>query len=154
MDTPQPFTVSRNTIFKTLILTPSTAWILWLVVAVGSALIVVGCIADIRWLILGLIVCLTMAPTIAFFIFVSYMFDSEMVANFLHHTIERRPGNYLLHIYRQADEDEPIEVGKTWIESGSLTLFDYNIIRKETNGKYEVIYLKDSPLRILYVPRY
>ncbi|MDE5793221.1 MAG: hypothetical protein K2I08_00700 [Muribaculaceae bacterium] len=154
MDTPQPFTVSRNTIFKTLILTPSTAWILWLVVAVGLAFVVVGCIADIRWLILGLIVVLTMTPTIAFFIFVNFMFASEMVANFLHHTIERRPGSYLLHIYRKANEDEPIEAGKTWIESGSLTLFDCNIIRKKTESKYEVIYLKDSPLSILYVPRY
>lgn len=154
METPQPFTVSRNTIFKTLILTPSTAWILWMVVAIGIALIVIGSIADIRCLILGLIVCLTMAPTIAFFIFVNFMFASEMVANLLNHTVERRPGSYVLHIYRPANEDDPIEAGKTWIESGRLTLFDYNIIRIKSNSKYDVIFFKDSPLSILYVPKY
>ena len=135
-------------------LTPSTAWILWMVVAIGVALIVIGCIADIRCLILGLIICFTMAPSIAFFIFVNFMFASEMVANLLNHTIERRPGSYVLHIYRPANEDDPIEAGKTWIESGRLTFFDYNIIRKKIGNKYEVIFLKDSPLSILYVPRY
>lgn len=153
METYQPFTVSRNTVFKTLICTPSTAWLLWIVLVLGILLVAFGCIFDPRYLILGLIVCLTILPAMAFFIFVNYMFASEMVANLLHHTIERKPNGFLLRIYRPANQDEPIEAGKTWIESGRLTLFDSNIIRKKNINKYEVIFFKESPLSTLFVPK-
>ncbi len=153
METPQPFTVSRNTIFKTLVCTPSTGWVLWIIFSLGLFFIGIGCFVDLRYLILGLIVCLTVVPTTAFFIFVNYMFASEMVANLLHHTVERRPSGYLLRIYRPANQDDPIEVGKTWIESGRLSFFDSNIVRTKTSSKYQVIFLKDSALSILFVPR-
>lgn len=153
MEPSQPFTISRNTIFWTLITTPSTAWILWTVLIIGLALSVFGAIFDMRYLIMGLIVCLTVVPTMAFFLFVNYMFASEMVANLLHHTIERHNKGYLLRIYRPANQDEPIEAGKTWIESGRLSFFDYNIIRTKSTNEYDVIFLKDSPLNILYVPK-
>lgn len=154
MENLQPFTVSRSTIFKTLILSPSTGWLLWIVLAIGLGLIIIGCIVDLRYLILGLIVCLTMLPTMAFFLFVNYMFASEMVANLLHHTVERRDHGYLLRIFRPADQSDPIEAGKTWIESGRLTFFDSNVVRIKTTAEYEVVFLKNSPLSILYVPRY
>lgn len=76
-----------------------------------------------------------------------------MVANLLHHTIERKPNGFLLRIYRPANQDEPIEAGKTWIESGRLTLFDSNIIRKKNTNKYEVFFFKESPLSTLFVPK-
>lgn len=154
MENPQPFTLSRAIIFKTIILSPSTGWLLWIMMAIGLILIALGCFLDFRYLILGLIVILTALPAMAFFIFVNYMFASEMVANLLHHTVEQRPGGYLLRIYRPADQNDPIEKGKEWIESGRLTFFDYNIVKTKTTPKYEVIFLKDSPLAILYVPRY
>lgn len=154
METPQPFTVSRAIIFKTIILSPSTGWLLWIMMAIGLILSALGCFLDFRYLILGLIVILTALPAMAFFIFVNYMFASEMVANLLHHTVERRPGGYLLRIFRPADQNDPIEKGKEWIESGRLTFFDYNIVKTKTTSQYEVIFLKDSPLAILYVPRY
>lgn len=153
MESSQPFTVSRNTIFWTLITTPSTSWILWLVLVIGILLIALGCYADSRYLILGLVVCLSVLPAVAFFLFVNYMFNSDMVANLLNHTVERRNNGYMLRIYRPAKQDDPIEAGKTWIENGRLTFFDSNIIRKKITDKYEVIFFKDSPLRILYVPR-
>ncbi|MDE5870566.1 MAG: hypothetical protein K2H22_01265 [Muribaculaceae bacterium] len=145
--------MSRNTIFKTLVLTPSIGWILWLVLLIGLFLTALGCFVDMRYLLLGLIVCLTVLPTMAFFIFVNYMFASEMVANLLNHTVERRSNGYLLRIYRPANQDDPLENGKTWIESGRLTFFDSNVVRTKTTSEYEVVFLKDSPLSILYVPR-
>lgn len=153
METSQPFTVSRAIIFKTILLNPSTGWLLWIVLAIGLILTILGCFMDFRYLILGLIVILTAFPAMAFFVFVNYMFASEMVANLLHHTVERRSDGYLLRIFRPADKSDPIEKDKEWIESGRLTFFDYNIVKTKTTQDFEVVFLKDSPLSILYVPR-
>ena len=154
MEPTRPFTVSRATIFKTLILSPSTGWLLWIVFAVGLVLTILGCFLDPRYLILGLIVILTVFPAMAFFMFVNYMFATEMVANLLNHTVERRQSGYLLRIFRPADKSDPVEKDKEWIESGRLSFFDSNIVKTKITPKYEVVFLKDSPLSILYVPRY
>ncbi len=153
MELNQPFTISRNTVFWTLITTPATAWLLWIVVFIGLILIALGCFFDLRYLILGLIVCLTVLPTMAFFQFINYMFATEMVANLLNHTIERHNDGYLVRIFRPANQEEPIETGKTWIETGRLTLFDSNIIRTKSTNEYEVVFFKDSSLSILYIPK-
>ena len=153
MENPQPFTVSRNTIFKTLIFSRSTGWPIWLLSFLGFAATIIGCFYDVTYLILGLIVCLTVLPTMAFSLFVNYMFASEMVANLLNHTVERRSNGYHLRIFRPADQSDPHEAGKTWIESGRLTLFDSNVVRTESTTEYDVIFFKDSPLAILYVPK-
>ncbi len=153
MENSQPFTVSRNSIFATIIFTPSTGWPIWIAFLIGLILMAFGCFLDIRYIILGLIVILSVAPAMAFFIFVNYMFASEMVANLLNHTVERRLNGYTIHIFRPADQNEPIEKGKTWIESGRLTLFDSNVVKTKTTSRYEVVFFKDSPLGILYIPR-
>lgn len=150
----QPFTVSRNTIFRALIFTPSMGWPIWIVCLIGIILIVIGCFIDIRYLILGLIVVLTIIPTMTFFLFVKYMFATEIVANLLHHTVERKPNGYIVHIFRPANPEDPIEKDKIWIENGKLSLFDSNVIRKKTTFEYDVVFFKDSPLGILYIPRY
>ncbi|MDE7420894.1 MAG: hypothetical protein K2N35_11870 [Muribaculaceae bacterium] len=152
MDAPQPFAVSRNIVFMTLLANPSTGLFVWIILIIGLVFIVLGCFADVRFLILGLIICLTGLPAMAFFAFAKYMFASDMLANLLHHTVERHGDGYLLRIYRPANQDEPIEADKNWIESGKLTFSDSNIVKKKTIDEYEVIFFKDSPLRILYVP--
>lgn len=154
MEKTQPFTVSRNTIFWTFLTNPSTGLFIWIVLLIGLIFIGIGCFMDIRYLILGLIICLTALPAMAFFAFVNYMFASEMVANLLNHTVERHNNGYLLRIYRPANQDEPIEAGKNWIESGRFSLFDSNIIKKKFSNKYEIIFFRDSPLSVLFLPRY
>lgn len=154
METSRPFTVKRSTIFNSLFMSPSTGWPLWCVSLIGLILIALGCVFDVRYLILGLIFCLTLLPTIAFFIFVHHMFSTEMVANLLHHTVERRPNAYMVRIFRPADPSEPIEAGKEWIENGRLTLFYSNVVKTKTTSDYEIIFFKDSPLEILYLPRF
>lgn len=154
METSQPFTVSRNTIFKSLVFSPSIGWPLWAVLFIGLILTALGCFYDINYIILALIVCLTVLPAMAFFLFVKYMFATEMVANLIHHTIERHANSYVVHILRPAEQSDPLEKGKEWIETGRLTLFDSNIIRRKTTSEYEVLYYKDSLLDILYIPRY
>ncbi len=153
METSKLFAVSRNTIFKTLLSNPSTGWMLWLALLIGLAVTVYGCFADVRCLILGLIICLSVVPSMAFFIFVNYMFATEMVANLLDHTVERHNKGYLVRIYRPVNPDEQVEEDKTWIECGRFTLFDSNIVKQKTTSEYEVLFYKDSPLSILYVPR-
>ena len=154
METSQPFTVSRNTIFKTLVCTPSTGWSIWIVSLIGIILIAVGCFVDLRYLILGLIVILTVIPTMAFFLFVNYMFASEMVANLLHHSVEIQQDRYVVHIFRPANPEEPFEKDKTWIESGRFSLLESNIVKRKSTAQYDVIFFKDSPLGILYIPRF
>lgn len=82
------------------------------------------------------------------------MLASEMVANLLNHTIERRSNGYMIHIFRAADPHNSTEQGETWIESGRLSIFDYNIIKRKISGDYEILFLKDAPLGILFIPRY
>ncbi|MDE6023404.1 MAG: hypothetical protein K2G13_07880 [Muribaculaceae bacterium] len=151
---PQPFTVSRNIILKTLLLSPPTGWPIWLAFIIGFVLVLIGCFCDVRCLIIGLIIWLTVIPSMTFFMFVNYMFASEMVANLLNHTIEPRPNGYVVHIFRPADPHNSTEQGETWIESGRLSIFDYNIVKRKLSGDYEVLFLKDAPLGILFVPRY
>lgn len=153
METIHPFTVSRNIIFKTLILNPSTGWLLWIVFLIGLALIGLGSVVDLRYLVIGLIIWVGIIPTMAFFQFINYMFASEMVANLLHHTVECRPNGYLIRIYRPADPNDSNEKDETWIESGRLTIFDSSVVKRKLTNEYEVVFLKDAPLSMLYVPR-
>lgn len=152
MEATSLFSVNRATIFKTLFFTRSFGWSLWLVLAAGVVLIVLGALLDLRLLFLGLMMWFTVLPTIAFFQFVNYMFATDMVGNLLQHSVERRHDGYLLHIFRPAEPSVAVEQGKKWIESGRLTIFDSNVVKiKNTNG-YKVLFLKDSPLSLLYIP--
>lgn len=154
MDSNEPFTVKRITIFKTLLLAPAKGWPVWAAFFIGLLLTTAGCFIDLRFLLFGLIIWLTVVPMIALFQFVNFMLGSEMVANLLHHTIERRNSSYLIHIFRPADKSNPIEADKSWVESGRLTVFDTSVVKKSYTNDYEVLFLKDAPLSVLYLPRY
>lgn len=154
MDISQPFTVRRSIIFWTLLTTPSTGLFIWIVLILGFVFVVLGCLIDVRYLILGLIICLMALPAVVFFAFANYMLASKMVANILHHTVERHNDGYSLRIYRQANQEESDEDDNSWIEAGLLTFSDSNIVKRRTTNEYEVIFFKNSPLNILYVPRY
>lgn len=153
MQASQPFTVGRDTIFKTLISTPSSGWTIWIVLLIGIMFIAVGCFVDIRWLIIGMLICLAVVPALAFFIYFAYVLASDMVANVVHHTVERQSDGYVLRIFRKVD-DESGDAESAWIESQRLSIFDSNIVKVKTTNEYEIVFLKDSPLSILYVPRY
>ncbi|MDE6018780.1 MAG: hypothetical protein K2G85_08210 [Muribaculaceae bacterium] len=151
MESVQPFTVSRGTIFKTLVFKLSTGWPLWALFLIGVLIILIGSY-DLRWVVVGLIICLTVVPTLAFYLFIKHMFATEMVANLLNHTVECRSNSYIVHIFRPADQASPAEKGKDWVESGRLTLFEYNIVSKKITSDYQVLFFKNSPLEILYIP--
>lgn len=153
MENPQPFTVSRNLIFKTLIFTAKSGWPVWVIFIIGVLISVLGYFFDLRFLFVGLIVIFTMLPTTAFFIFTKYMFDSEMVANLLNHTVEKRPNGYLIHIFRPRDISDKCPEDVMWVESGRLTIFDSSVVKSRIMNGYEVLYLKDAPLSILFIPR-
>ena len=154
MDNPGPFKVRTSAVFKTLVFTPSSGWIIWTVLAIGIAFLAAGCFGDIRFLIVGLIVCLTFIPVMSFFIFAGYMSSSKRVANLLPHTVERIEDGYLIRIFRHADKGEEGEDENIWIETGRISLSDSNVVRKETTPDYEVVLFRDSNPGILYIPRF
>lgn len=154
MDNITPFSVKRMTILRTFLLSAATGWPVWATMLAGVILTVAGCIFDIRYVVFGLIICLTLTPALAMFLFVNFMLASEMVANLLNHTVERRTSSYVIHIFRPADKSNPIEEDKTWIESGRLTILDTSVVSRSFTNEYEVLFLKDAPLSVLYLPRY
>ena len=154
MDVGMPFSVERSAVFKTLLLTPSSGWPLWTAALTGVVLAVWGCLADIRLTVLGLMVCLAVIPCIAAFIYLFHTLAPEMVANLLPHTLERNPDGFLLRTWRRRDpEAEPEEDGE-WVESGRLELADADIVDRKTSYGYDILFFKDSRMKILYVPRF
>lgn len=133
--------------------TPAVGWPVWTLFSIGLVLISIGCFLDVRCLIIGLIIWFTVIPSVAFFLFTNYMFASEMVVNLLNHTVERRKDCYMVHIFRPRDDSDKVEEDKNWIESGLLTVFDYNIVNYKPADEYMLIYLKDSPVSMLYIPK-
>lgn len=150
---PNPFTVDRGTVFKTLLLSSATGWPIWSALCVGLFLIVVGGIFDIRWLVIGLMIWLAVIPAIAVFIFFSNALAPEIVANLLPHTLVRNEDGYDLLTFRHVDDEEDPESEVSWEQSGSISLSDSNILKKKTTFEYEILFFKDSPMRILYIPR-
>lgn len=125
-----------------------------MVLSVGVIFAMIACWGDLRFLILSLIVILTVFPSLAFFLSVKYMFAPDLLANFLSHTIEHQADGYCLRIYRPADQKDSLEADKMWIESETLFLFDSNVIIKKTTNDYDVVFFKNSPLSILFIPKY
>ena len=119
----------------------------------GVVFIAVGCFVDIRWLVIGILVCLAVVPAVAFFIYFAYVLASDMVANVIHHTVERLSDGYLLRIFRKV-YDEADDSEFAWIEADRLSISDSNIVKVKITDEYEIVFLKDSPLSILYIPRY
>lgn len=154
MDAVEPFCVERSAVCKTMLLTPSTGWPLWGVTGAGVVLMAVGFLADVRCLVLGLMICLAVAPCVAAFIFFSFTLAPGMVANLLPHTLERVPDGYVIRIWRRAGSDDAGEPEGEWEEAESFALADSDIVDRKTTCDYEMLYFKDSRMKILYVPRF
>lgn len=130
------------------------SWSVWLVGIIGIVTIVLGAIFDTRFLIVGLIICLTIMPMLAFFIYFSNILDSHIMLNVLPHTIESKPGGYLVRIYREDrhDDCDGNEV-KEWVETGRMTIFDFKVKKRVEKDDYSLLYLVDSPVKVLYIPK-
>ena len=153
MDAPGPFRVGRNIVLKDLILIPSIGWPVWVVMVIGLAVTAVGCFSDIRFIVLGLMICVSVVPAAVAFIYLSHTLSPDMVANLLPHTLERCPDGYLLRIWRRCDEDDSDD-DVTWMESGSIRLYDADIVASRTSFEYERLFFKNSLMKILYVPKF
>ncbi len=159
-----PFRVSREAVFKTMLLAPSSGWPVWVAGGVGLFLICFGSIMDIRWLLVGLMICVAVVPGIAALTYFNYTLSPEIVANMLPHTLERIPDGFLLRLWRHPDSDNDQESegetddgnagGEKWEQTAVMSLSDKKIVDRKTTNDYEVFYFKDSQLKILYVPRY
>lgn len=170
---PEFFTVSKAQMAAYLLTLPSVAWPLWVSAAAGVALTAAGAIADVRVMVLGLMVGLCATPVMAFFIFFSKMLDPAILVNLMPHTVEKRPDGYLVVTYRKqvASEAEGDKTDKAegnqagdgdkstreekyvWIEAGRLPVPEAKVVRRVERIDFSVLHLAGSPLTLLCVPR-
>ncbi len=152
MNPPDFIIVSKKELFYYLMCTPSVSWSLWLSGSVGVILVFIGAICSVRLMILGLIVCLTMSPIMAFFIYFTQLIDTHIMLNMLPHTIETRPERYFVTIFR-AEPAENENESPHWVETGTMTIFDSKVAKRVDKGDFTILHLVDSPVKVLYVPR-
>lgn len=172
---PDFFTVSKAQMAAYLLTLPSVAWPLWVSTAAGVALTAAGAIADVRVMVLGLMVGLCATPVMAFFIFFSKMLDPAILVNLMPHTVEKRPDGYLVVTYRKqiaaetegdkacvgADDEAAGEAGDkcagkekyVWIEAGRLPVPEAKVVRRVERIDFSVLHLAGSPVSLLCVPR-
>lgn len=170
---PDFFTVSKAQMAAYLLTLPAVAWPLWVSAAAGVVLVAVGAIADVRVMVLGLMVCLCATPVMAFFIFFSKMLDPSILVNLMPHTVEKRPDGYLVVTYRKqiaaepegeqagdgdksgvkADDKSAGEEKYVWIEAGRLPVPEAKVVRRVERIDFSVLHLVGSPLSLLCVPR-
>lgn len=158
---PAFFTVSKAQMASYLLTLPSVAWPLWVSAAAGLTLTAAGAIADVRVMLLGLMVGLCATPVMAFFIFFSKMLDPAILVNLMPHTVEKRPDGYLVVTYRKQVESEPAgdegeaagEEKCVWIEAGRLPVPEAKVVRRVERIGFSVLHLAGSPVSLLCVPR-
>ena len=156
MNDVSPFKVDGWTVFKTL-LSSAAGWPVWTALSIGVILIGVGCVVDVRLMVVGLMICMAFVPCIAVFLYFSYTLSPEMVGNMIPHTVERTDSGFILRIWRREDMDEDTDEDdkkQRWVESTVIPLSRSNIVECKTSYEYELFFFKDSDMRILYVPRF
>lgn len=117
-------------------------------------MICVGALHDVRIILVGLIICLTVVPMLAFFILFSNILDTHIMLNVLPHTLESKAGGYLVKIYRKdRSKDRDGNVHVEWVETGRMTIFDSKVKKRVEKSDSSVLYLVDSPVKVLYIPK-
>ena len=152
MESEEPFTVAGSVAVKAILSSPSCGWPLWMVFVIGLVIAAAGCVNDIRFLVLGLMICVAFTPCLAVFMYFSYTMSPRIVQNFIPHTLERCDGGFVVRIWHK-DAEEDGEEEMVWVESGCFRLSDSDIVDRKTSFGYETLYFKDSRMKILYVPR-
>ena len=149
----EPYKTESGVILRSLLLSPSCGWPAWTVIAAGTLLMVIGIFGDVRWLAVGLMLCVTVAPSVVALLYFSHVLSPGIVPNMLPHTLERVDNGYILRTWRRAEPEEGEETDE-WLETGTVRLEDANITDRKTSFEYETLYFRDSSMKILYVPRY
>ncbi len=153
MTYPEPFSISRSAVLKTILETPSKSWQIWCAGGIGIILIIMGCFGDLRFLVLGLMICVAVVPAIMAFLYFSYSLSPKIVANLLPHTIETLPNGYLLRIWKKDEPEDDTEETHRWIESSTIHLFSSDIIATKSTFEYKILlFSHTSPLQLLYLP--
>ncbi len=153
MTSPEPFSITRYVVLKTLLETPSKSWQIWCAGGIGIILIIMGCFGDLRFLMLGLMICVAVVPAIVAFLYFSYSLSPKIVANLLPHTIEALPDGYLIRIWKKVDPEDDTEEAPRWIESSTIHLFSSDMIATKSTFEYKILLFSHaSPLQLLYLP--
>lgn len=148
------FTVSRSELISFMMSSLGISWMLWMVAGIGLMLVVVGAFGDLRVMALGFIVCLAIAPTMAFFIYFTNLIDARIMFNMLPHTVEPKTDYYLVEIFREDfHKNDDGDMESSWVRSAKMTIFGSKVTKRVDKGQYSVLYLVDSPAKVLYIPR-
>ncbi len=146
--------IKRADIFWYLMRDLSISWLIWLLIIVGVAMVVAGVFVDFRISLVGLILCLSIVPSMAFFMYYSRLLGTNIIVNVLPHTVESCPGGYKVTIYRkQLLEKEDSGMETEWVVAEVMAVFEENVVSRERRGAFMVLHLVDSPVRVLYVPK-
>ncbi|MDE6510699.1 MAG: hypothetical protein K2L00_01200 [Muribaculaceae bacterium] len=149
----EPYKTKTGVILRGLLLTPSGGWPAWSVTAAGLSLMSIGSFVDVRWFVVGLMLCVAVVPCVVAFTYFSHVLEPGIVPNMIPHTLERLDNGYILRTWRRADQEDGEEADE-WVETGTVRLEDANITSRKTSFEYETLYFKDSRMKILYVPRF
>ena len=137
-----------------LMSTPSISWPVWSAAGLGAMVSLLGALYDVRFMLVGLMICLSVTPMLAFFIFFCNILDTHIMLNVLPHTIESRTGGYLVRIYREDKfTDEEGKEASEWVETGRMTIFESKVQKRIERVDSSVLFLVDSPVKVLYIPK-
>lgn len=144
------FRVPASEVFLYLMAMPRKSWAVWSFAGLGMMLIVAGLISDMRLVAVGLMVWLALVPTAAFFMHYSEALSPSVAPNLLPHTVERIPGGYIVHVFRQQPDEDS---GETMlVESSIISISDSDIIKESVSGVYRRLTLKTPGLSVLFLP--
>lgn len=73
--------IDKKELLLTFICSYKVSWPLWIAISLGVILFVVGAVCNIKIMLLGLIICFAMCPSIAFFIYYTKLIDIQILLN-------------------------------------------------------------------------
>lgn len=157
MNPPEPFIVKSSAVLKSLLTIPSKSWQIWCAGGIGIILIIIGFFGDLRFLVLGLMICVAVVPAIVAFLYFSYSLSPQIVPNILPHTVDFLPDGYLIRIWKKEETEdgteEETEAPQQWIESSTISLSSSDIIAIKSTFEYKILlFSHSSPLHLLFLP--
>ena len=137
--------------FRTLLLNPSVSWRLWTLMAIGGVLVIAGIIFDVRLVAVGLMICLTIIPTVAFFMFFKTMLSEDVLPNLLPHSVCKERGSFVLTTFREEHADEDSDDIR-YVKTGSFIINEDAGYKCSFISEYRVLWLKNDRFTLLFLP--
>ncbi len=149
-----PFTVDRSVLWRTFMIMPRRAWPAWAMAVIAVGLLIVGILSSFPLIIIGLLMLFTVFPATASFLFLAGITSKGIVPNIVPHTVARLAAGWRVDMFRKAvDADSDGVETVTWEPCGSVTVADADVIKTQSTIDYDILFIKDSSLELLFIPR-